>query len=703
MRVSALALLVLLAGPLAAAPVPPLPRGDTGAPVATREAHTVVRHGETVVDDYFWMRNRGEDRVTAHLEAENAHAARVLAPYAELGEALYNEIVGRIVETDTSVPYRRGAWLLYSRTEEGRQYPIFCRRRAPDAPEEVVLDLNALAEGKEYVALDQYEFSDDGNLLAYSIDESGSREYQLHVLDLRTREHLPHPVGFVDSVEWSADGRTLFYVTHDEAIRSHRLWRFTLGSAEPELVFEEPDELYNVGLWRSRSRELLFAGSFSARTSEVSFLRAADPAGAWTRIADRRDEVEYYPEHQGGRLLIRTNDTSKLFRIVSATLEQPGVWAPYLEPREGIQVSDIDGFARHVVITERERGLVQYRIVEAGADPAAGHRISFPETAYDTGPARNHVYDTDLFRFTYQSPVNPPSVYDYAMGTRERTLLKQVEVRGGYDFSRLVVERVDAVAPDGVRVPLTIVRRRDVPLDGSAPGFLYGYGSYGAPLDPWFSVSTLSMLDRGVVCAIAHIRGGGELGEAWHIDGRMERKRNTFYDFIACAEHLFTHGYTSSERLVIQGESAGGLLMGAVLNLRPDLAAGAIVGVPFVDVLNTMSDASLPLTVGEYVEWGNPAIEAEYRYMRTYCPYTNLGPRAYPAIFAFTSLNDSNVPYWEAAKWVARLRAVNRSDRVVILECEMGAGHGGPSGRYSQIREVARRFSFAFAVWGIGF
>lgn len=661
-------------------------------PVAPKAPKVDTHHQDTRIDDYFWLRQKESPAVTAYLDAENAYTDAVTASTQELSETLYEEIKGRIQETDLSVPYRLGGFFYYSRTEEGRQYPFRCRKRGSlEAKEEVTLDLNALAEGHSYLGLGAYTVSDDGNLLAYSTDTTGFRQYTLQVKDLRTGEMLPDRIEKTVSVLWAADGKTLFYTVEDDAKRSYRLYRHTLGEpGEDALIYEETDALFHLSAARSRSKAFLFLTSESSNTTEVRFLPSNQPRTEWTVLRPRETDHRYYLDHHVDRFFIRTDKSADKkdadnFRLVSAPLNAPNEWTEFLPHSSTIMREDMDFFARYAVISEREGGLEQLRVI-CMAD-GGEECILFPEPAYTVSLDANPEFDTDMLRFRYQSLVTPASVYDYDMNTQERTLLKQTPVLGGYNPDDYVSVRLHAPASDGTLVPISLVSRKG--MGSPAPLLLHGYGSYGLSYPVSFSSARLSLLDRGVTVAIAHIRGGGEMGEAWRDAGKLHRKRSTFTDFIACAEHLFQEGYTTPDRLAIQGGSAGGLLLGAVVNLRPDLCRVVLSHVPFVDVLNTMLDDTLPLTVGEYLEWGNPNVAEDYAYMRTYCPYTNLHAASYPAMLVRTSLHDSQVMYWEAAKYVARLRAVKTDQNPLLLKINMGAGHGGSSGRYDALREAA--------------
>ena len=666
------------------------------APVAAKKPHSVTLHGDTRVDDYFWLRDKGADEVTAYLEAENAYAEAAIAPTAELQQTLYDEIVGRIQETDQSAPYRKGAFEYYHRTEEGKQYRTYCRRHPGKAgTEQVLLDMNARAEGLPFLGLGVYEVSPDGRYLAVSLDETGFRDYTLQVKDLQSGEILAERIEKVKSFAWAADSRTFFYTVDDETKRPNRLFRHRLGAtADAALVFREDDERFRVAVWASRSGEMLFMGAFSHTTSEVWFLSAAEPTREWTMVTARRQDHEYDVAQRGDQLLIRTNDRGRNFRVVIAPIANPGpaAWKELVPHRDDVMLESLDVFEDFYVLLEREAGLPYLRV--SPFEGAGAHRVAIEEPVYTLHPGQNEEFSTGVYRFRYESLTTPDSVFDYDVSAKTQHLVKQIEVLGGYDPSAYVSERLWATASDGTRVPISLVYRRGTPKDGSAPMLLAGYGSYGYPYPTGFSHSRVSLLDRGFVAAIAHIRGGGELGKPWHDQGRMAQKMNTFTDFIAVAEHLIAEGYTSSERLAIQGGSAGGLLMGAVSNMRPALFGAVISLVPFVDVLNTMLDDSLPLTVGEYEEWGNPNERDAYFRIKAYCPYTNIKAQPYPTTLVRTSLNDSQVMYWEPAKYVAKLRAHKTDDHPLLFKINMEAGHGGASGRYDYLRETALDYAF---------
>ena len=606
-------------------------------------------HGDTLPDPYRWLREKTNPETIAYLEAENRYSDAALAPTTDLRARLYQEMVSRIKETDQTAPYPFGGFLYSTRTEQGKQYGVLCRRDAkvPDAPEEVMLDLNALAEGKKFLGLNVAEVSDDGRLLAFATDETGFRQYTLQVKDLRTGQLLPDRLERVDFALWSADGQSLFYIVEDDAKRPYRLLRHVLGRdvKEDELLFEEKDELYNLGAGASSDRTTLLTVSASKTTTEAHCLRRDEPPGTGPRLLLPREEGhEYYPDLYAGRWLLRTNKDAKNFRLVSAPLDDPRPerWREFLPHRPAVKLDDFRCFERHAVVEVRENGLPGLEVVDPprADDIAQPRRVPLPEPAYELSEDQNHEFATNKFRFAYQSLTTPKTIFELDLDTGERRLLKRQEVPGGYDPAAYVSERLEVTATDGTRVPVSLVYKRGTPRDGSAPCLLYGYGSYGLPMPVSFNSNRLSLLDRGVIYAIAHVRGGGELGEPWHDQGKMMFKRNTFTDFINCAEALVRERYTSPARLAIQGGSAGGLLMGAVVNMRPELFRAVVMQVPFVDVMNTMLDASLPLTVDEYLEWGDPHEKAAFGYMRSYSPYDNLQARDYPATLVMTSLNE---------------------------------------------------------------
>ena len=671
-------------------------------PITEKKPKITEINGDRLVDNYFWLREKSNPAVIAHLEAENAYTAAVMKPTQALQEKLYNEILSHIKQTDVNVPYRQGDYFYYSRTKEGLQYPIFFRKKGSlDANEELILDQNELAKGQKFMALGALLPSDDGNLLAFSTDNTGYRQYVLHVKDLRTGEILPEKIERVDSVVWATDNKTLFYVTEDAVTkRNDKLFRHSLGSDKYDLLYQEQDELFDIGVGRTRDKAIIFVEAASKTSTETRYIPANNPNAEWKTILPREADHEYDISHRGDLFYIRTNKDAKNFRVVTAPVSDPSEknWKEFIAHRPAVKVDGVSLFADHAVLSEWENGLQQLEIIDFKTNKR--HRIEFPEPVYFAGLAANREFDTHVVRYSYNSLVTPNSVFDYDMDTHKATLLKQTEVPGGFDKANYKSERVFATASDGTKIPMSVVYRRNVKLDGSAPMLLYGYGSYGASIPPTFSAGRLALLDRGVIYVIAHIRGGGELGEPWREAGRMMKKMNTFTDFIAGAEHLIKNKYTSSDRLVIQGGSAGGLLMGAVTNMRPDLFKAVVAQVPFVDVINTMLDGSLPLTTSEYIEWGNPNEKAAYDYMRKYSPYDNVAPKKYPAMLVKVSLNDSQVPYWEGSKFVAKIRELKTDHNPLILKANMGAGHGGASGRYDAIHETA--FDYAFMLWQMG-
>ena len=672
-------------------------------PVAEKKPHVTTVHGRTLTDDYFWLREKTNPKVMEYLNAEDRYTDAIMQPTASLQTALYREMLGHIKQTDDTVPYAENGYFYYSRTREGLQYPIYCRKHgALDAAEEVILDQNELARGHAFLSLGARAVSDDGKLLAYTVDTTGYRQYTLHVKDLSTGQLLPEAIERVDDVVWATDSRTMFYVTEDPGTKRHdKFWRHVAGTSTSDLIYEEHDELFDIEARRSRDKAMIFLLSEAKTSTEVRYMPADQPASALRLIVARQPDHEYDVDHRGALFYIRTNKGAKNFRVVTAPVADPSEkhWTEFVAHRPTVKISDIDLFAGHAVLSEWDNGLQQIEIVNLSS--GARRRIEYPEPVYAASLETNREFATSTVRYRYQSLVTPPSVIDYDMESGRSTVKKQTEVPGGFDRVNYVSERLFATASDGTRIPISIVYRRNVAKDGRAPLLLYGYGSYGFSVSPTFASSRLPLLDRGVVYAIAHVRGGGELGEPWRDAGRMAHKINTFSDFIAAAEHLVFQKYTSRDRLAIQGGSAGGLLVGASMNMRPDLFKAAIVEVPFVDVVNDMLDASLPLTTSEYIEWGNPTkSRSEFEYMMQYSPYDNVKPGAYPAMLVKTSLNDSQVMYWEGAKFVAKLRTVSTGVNPVLLKVNFGAGHGGASGRYDALHETA--FNWAFALWQVG-
>jgi len=680
----------------------PRENGLPAPPVAKRVPKATTTHGDTLVDDYSWMRDRENPEVRRYLEDENRYTDAVMRPTEAFQEALYKEMLARIKETDLSVPYRRGGHIYYARTEQGLQYPIHCRKPGSlDAAEQVTLDVNELAKDRAYMSVGAYSPSEDGRLLLYSTDAVGFRQYKLFVKNLATGEVIGPIAERVTTACWANDNRTLVYGTEDETTkRPNKLFRHRLGEAAGELVYEETDELFRLFAGKSRSKAYIFAFSVSSTTSEIRYLSADAPAVPPRLILARRDGHEYYCEHQGENFYIRTNDKGRNFRLVKAPVADPAEanWREILPHSDEVLIEDVDGFAGHLVVPELKAGLSHFRVIDLAS--GAQHHIAFPEPAYTVFAGANFEYDAAKFRFVYTSFVTPRSVFDYDLVSRERELLKETEVLGGYDRTRYRSERVFVTAVAGARIPVSLLYRQDLVRDGRAPMLLTAYGSYGFGMSASFDSDRFSLVDRGFVFALAHIRGGNEMGKAWHETGRLMEKKNTFTDFIAVAEFLIAGRYTGKDRLVIEGGSAGGLLVGAVVNMRPDLFHAAVAHVPFVDVMNTMLDAGLPLTVGEYLEWGNPNEKDAYFYMKSYSPYDNVAAKPYPNMLVKTSWSDSQVMYWEAAKYVAKQRTLKTDANTLVLKTNLDAGHGGASGRYDALRESA--FDYAFILSQVG-
>jgi oligopeptidase B len=742
---------ILIAGVMTHMPENAYPTSEntvTAPPVAVRKPHPTTLHGVTLEDDYFWLREKSSPEVLEYLNAENDYTDAAMEPTRPLQETLYREMLSHIKETDTSVPYRQGRWLYWNRTVEGMQYPLYCRRSGDGVDsagvtgfsvEElaeskfVFLDVNELAEGKAFMQLGGLAVSPDGNVLAYSTDETGFRQYTLHIRDLRTGEDLRDTAERVGSMTWAAeldadgvaDGipatRTLFYTTEDEQTKRHdRLYRHTLGdtAAQDTLVLHETDERFNLGVGKTRDGKLLIVEAASHTTSEARYIPAETPTAEPILIAARVDDQEYSVDHRDGVLYIRTNDVGREFRLIAAPLGTPGRphWQEILPLTPGVPLEDVDLFRNFAVIERRVQGLPTLsvrRFDDAGMLLPEEEAIDLPDPVYDAGAHVNREFDATTWRYSYQSLARPASVYSYDLATRTSSLLKQQEVPGGFDASLYRAERLWIDAQDGTEVPVSLVYRIDSfaraehsthtgsdAQHGANPLYVYGYGSYGYPLPIGFSTSRLSLLDRGIVVAYAHIRGGGDLGDTWHDAGKMQVKRNTFTDFVDVVDALVTKGYGDRRRVAIEGGSAGGLLMGAVVNLRPELFHVVLSHVPFVDVMNTMLDATLPLTVAEYEEWGNPNEPEAFQTMLAYSPYDQLKPAAYPAMLVKTSLNDSQVMYWEPAKYVAKLRTLKQDQMPLLLHINMEAGHGGASGRYDYLKETA--FDYAFLLTQLG-
>ncbi len=692
----------------AAAPAPaPAPAAEPkadaeGPPIAKRNPKVRELHGERFVDDYFWLREKGTPAVESHLKAEAAYAAKQLGPLKKFEDELYTEIVSHIAEDDETVPAKDGKFEYWSKVEKGKQYPTFLRRPVGKkvAAAEVVLDMNALAEGKAFLGLGSFSVNDDGTRLLFSIDETGFRQFTLQVKDLATGAVLGEKVEKVVHAVWASDAKTIFYTVEDEAKRPYRAYRHIVGTPTKDdaLVYEETDGRFELAVGRTTSRAFVVLHSESKLSTEVRIIDAKKPESAPVLVDPRTENVKYDVEHDGTSLVIRTNDSGRNFRIVTAAPKSPGrkSWKELVKHDEAVMIEAIQPIGGRVVLQVRRAGVPELDVVEPKTKKRVA--IAVPEVDHNVWIDVNYELDAPTFRYGYESMATPDSVFSYDFKTGKSVLLKEQPVPGGFDRTRYQTAHLDAVAKDGTKVPISLVAKKDVKRDGSAPMFLQAYGSYGYAYPTIFDPSVLPLLDRGVVVAIAHIRGGGEMGKAWHEAGRLAHKMNTFTDFIASAEHLIAEKWTSPKGLVIHGGSAGGLLMGAVTNLRPDLFQAVISDVPFVDVVNTMNDATLPLTITEYEEWGNPTKKDEFAWMRAYSPYDNIEAKAYPAIFVRSSYNDSQVMYWEPAKYVALLRAKKTDQRPLLFRIHMEpAGHGGKSGRYERFRQSAQMH--AFALW----
>jgi oligopeptidase B len=667
-------------------------------PVANRIAKLDTLHGEVRRDDYSWLRDKSNPDVARYLKAENAYTEAELSHTKATQDTIYREMLGRVKETDLSVPFRfRGFWY-YTRTERGRSYPIYCRKKGSlDAKEEIVLDQNLLAQGRKFHALGGMEVSPDGNLLIYLEDTTAFREYTLYVKDLRTGALLPGSIPDVwNGTAWADDNRTFFYMRADSAKRGNTVWRHTIGApaGRDVKVFQEDNVLFDVGVSRSQSGRYVFISADGFTSSEWRVIPTARPSDAPRVLVPRRPMVEYSADHVPGAFLIRTNDGATDFRIVRTPEEDssPASWRDWLPASDSVFVEAFEVFRTHAVVSERASGLRRLRVVRLADN--ADHFITFPDVAYGVFPLENADFDATKYRFSYSSLTTPNSVYEYDLENRTRTLLKRREIPSGFDASKYQLRRVMVGARDGEQVPLSLLLPKDYPMDGSRPFLLYAYGSYGATMEPTFDSEVLSLVDRGFGYGIAHIRGGQEMGRRWYDEGKMLKKQNTFNDYIDVADYLVRERYTSPSRLAANGGSAGGLLMGVVATQRPDLFRAVVADVPFVDVINTMLDASIPLTAQEWEQWGNPRNPEHYAYLKGYSPYDNVAAQEYPVLLVTTSFNDSQVMYWEPAKWVAKLRATKRGTNPIYLKTNFAGGHGGSSGRYDRLKESAFRYAF---------
>ncbi len=680
---------------------------DMKPPVAKKEPKILKIHGYEITDNYAWLRgdkDKLDPAIRTYLEDNNKYTESLMGQHQPFVDSLYKEMLGRIKEDDTSVPYKLGEYWYFTKTEKGKQYSTYLRSRSKDGKDaEVLLDQNEMAKGHEYFAIGEFDPSDDGNFLAFATDTTGYRQYTLQIKDLKTGKMLPDKIERVTSVEWSNDGKYLFIAQEDPVSkRSDKLWRHTVGTDKNDLLFQEDDVLFSVGIGRSRDRKMLFIGSYAKTMREYRYLAADDPLGTWKLVTPRREGHEYSVTFDSGEFYITTNKDAENFRVVRAPANDPGEknWRDFIPYDPDVKIDGVSFFKGYAVVSEVENGL-EYLRVKDRKTRRADQRIETPESVYTMSLSGNPEYDTPSVRYTYASMITPNSTYEFDFATRKSTLIKQQEIPSGYDKSQYETKRVWADARDGVRIPIIIMMKKGTKLDGSAPMLLYGYGSYGVSMTPYFSVATMSLVDRGMIYAIAQPRGGGELGEKWRLGGRMFTKLNTFHDFIDCAKWLEANKYTSPDRMIIQGGSAGGLLMGAVVNMSPDTFHAAIAQVPFVDVMNTMLDADLPLTTAEWIEWGNPNEKKAWDYMVQYSPYENVKAQGYPNMLIEVSLNDSQVPYWEGAKLAAKIREMKTNESVILLKTNMGAGHGGASGRYDRLKEIAFEYAYALSQVGI--
>jgi oligopeptidase B len=674
-------------------------------PIAEKIPKQLTMHNHTRVDDYFWLNQRENPKVIAYLEAENAYKDAALKHTEPLQEALFQEIVGRIKQTDLSVPYKDNGYFYYTRYEQGLEYPYHCRKKGDlDAEEEVLLNVNAMAEGFSYFNATGLTVSPDNTLLAYGVDTVSRRKYTLHFKDLRTGDVLPDAIlETTGRAVWANDNQTVFYTRKDEALRPYKIFRHVLGSdpAEDTEIYHEGDNTFNAHIFKTKSKLYLLIGSDSTVSTEYRFLDAENPEGVFRILQGRERDLLYGVDHFQDHFYIRTNLNAKNFRLMKTPVDRTSKdnWEEVYPHQEDVLFQDFELFEKYLVVTEMKAGIPDIRIIEW--DDFNEHRLDFPDAAYLAGLSTNREFDTDILRYSYTSLTTPSSVYDYNMLTKEKTLLKQDEVLGGFDSDNYQSERLFAPARDGIQVPISLVYRKGFARDGSHPMLLYAYGSYGSSMYPTFRSDRLSLLDRGFVYAIAHIRGGQEMGRWWYEDGKLLKKKNTFTDFIDCAEFLIKENVAAADKVFAMGGSAGGLLMGAVLNMRPDLWKGVVAGVPWVDVITTMLDETIPLTAGEWDEWGDPRKKEYYDYMLSYSPYDQVTAQDYPVMLVTTGLHDSQVQYWEPAKWVAKLRALKTDNKLLVLHTNMDAGHGGQSGRFRRFRETALEYAFMFDLLGI--
>jgi oligopeptidase B len=674
-------------------------------PLAEKIEKRLTIHGDTRIDPYYWLNERENPKTIDYLNAENSYTKAILKHTEDFQELLFKEIIGRIKQTDNSVPYKVNGYFYYVRYEEGKEYPIYCRKKETlEAAEEVMLDVNRMAEGHAYYHVADYSVSPDNKLLVFGVDTVSRRKYTLYFKNLETgeiyKDQVPNTTG---SAEWADDSKTVFYTVRDETLRPHKVYRHRLGeeaSGDRE-IYHEADETFNTGVYKTKSRKYLMIASHSTLSTEYRYLDAGDPNGEFTVVQPRQQDVEYHVSHFGSNFYIRTNWKAKNFRLMKTPVDKTRMdhWQEVIAHRDDTLLEGIEIFQDYLVVDERHNGLTELKIINWITWKE--YKIDFGEETYGAGISINPEFESQWLRFNYSSLTTPYSTFDYHMESKEKKLLKQQEVVGDFDPTCYHAQRLYAEAKDGAKVPISLVYKKGIQIDGSNPLLLYGYGSYGYSMEPSFSSVRLSLLDRGFIFAIAHIRGGQEMGRYWYEDGKLLKKVNTFTDFIACGEYLVKQKYTAPEKMFAMGGSAGGLLMGAVVNMRPDLFKGIVASVPFVDVVTTMLDDSIPLTTGEYDEWGNPNEKEYYDYMLSYSPYDNVEKKDYPAMLVTTGLHDSQVQYWEPAKWVAKLRILKTDNNLLLLHTNMEAGHSGASGRFRRYREVALEYAFMFDLVGI--
>lgn len=696
---------VLLFTPILFSIAEPINIENIVPPVAKVILKTDTLHGKILIDNYFWLRDRNNPEVIKYLKAENKYTESMMKHTEAFQDTLYKEMLGKIKETDLSVPEKLVDYYYYTRTEQGKQYRIYCRKKGSlEAKEEILLDHNVLAKGYDYFDIGVFKISPDHKLLAYSIDTSGSERFTLYVKDLQTNSLFKEKISNTGySAAWANDNKTIFYTILDNAKRPYKIYRHTLGTntEQDEFVYYEKDDAFWLNISRTKSDKYLIIDLASHTTSEVRYLSADTPQGQFKLIHPRQHEIEYYVEHHNDRFFIMTNDNAKNFKLIQTPVNDPSKenWKEIIPHRDSVKIDGIDIFDNFLVVYEMEKGLkkIQVRNFTSGET----YYVDFAEPVYTFWLGKNRDFNSHLLRFTYNSFITPRSVFDYDMDNRTQELKKQYEVLGGYNPSLYQSKRIFATAQDGATIPISLVYKKGIKKDGKSPLYLMGYGSYGTCMETYFSSNRLSLLDRGFIYAIAHIRGGGEMGRYWYEQGKLLNKKNTFTDFIACAEYLINEKYTSNDKLVITGGSAGGLLIGAVTNMRPDLFKIVVADVPFVDLINTMLDPTLPLTVLEYEEWGNPNEKVYYDYMESYSPYDNVAAKEYPSILITAGLNDSRVQYWEATKWTAKLRALKTDNNLLLLKINMGSGHLGASGRYDFLKDIAFEFAFILDLFGI--